>query len=157
MHPAGSCYQWECVLTHPPQLCKSQWCGCTNLHAQSSLRERASNRKTTVQDPPHTDAGTPWERPSHGREGILSSSRSQGEAILAEPLGVMLALRICVDAFVRYVLMILDLNFVQFFFQPLKYSYFSFPVSWCGKLSDISVASLGWSLVSLNVLSLSYV
>ena len=32
-------------------------------------------------------------------------------------------------AFVRYVLMILDLNFVQFFFHPLKYSYFSFPFS----------------------------
>ena len=44
-------------------------------------------------------------------------------------LGVMLALRICVGAFVRYVLMILDLNFVQFFFHPLKYSYFSFPFS----------------------------
>ena len=53
----------ERVLIHPPQLCKSQWCGCTNWHKHSSLRERVSNRNSTAQDPPHTDAGTlPWKR-----------------------------------------------------------------------------------------------
>ena len=40
------------------------------------IRERASNRNTTAQGP-HTLMQGP-----HGREGILSSSRSQGEAIL---------------------------------------------------------------------------
>jgi len=52
LSPVGAC------AYHPPQLYKSQWYGCTNWHAHSSFRERASDRNTTAQDHSHTGGET---------------------------------------------------------------------------------------------------
>lgn len=153
----GAVYPWELVLIHLPQLCKCQWCGCSGWHTQSSLRESASNGNLTAQGPSHTESGT-----LPGREGILvkfeTSERGHPCWITGYSVGCE---NLCGCLCQTMVLLWLELCPILLFIHWKK-SYFLSPFCWCGKLHWyfkywVKLAFLRWSLVSLDVLSFSYI
>lgn len=120
LHATGCCY-WERVLIHPPQLYKSQQCGCLSWHTQRSVQRESFYQQCDRILP------SLMQGPSQGRDGILIRFQISGRGVPAEPLGVMIAVSIFLMPLSGSVTsMTLTMNYVQFFSSSTEIIMFFF-------------------------------
>ena len=109
------------MLIHPPQLYKSQQCGCLSWHTQSSVQRESFYQQCDRILP------SLMQGPSQGRDGILIRFQISGRGVPAEPLGVMIAVSIFLMPLSGSVTsMTLTMNYVQFFSSSTEIIMFFF-------------------------------